>query len=463
VLDLLGRRDGQVKVRGFRVELAEVEATICAFPGVREAAVLTQEDATNGQRLIAFVASQEGESLRLDVLRRFLRERLPRPMIPARFQRVDSLPRTVSGKVERQSLTDFVPDEAETSEGHVRPRDDLEEQLAAIWEELLQVRPIGITDDFFDLGGHSLLVVRLVAQIEVRFGRTLVLSDLLKGATIEELAATLREPVRTRQGSGPVHLGGSETGQPLALVHPIGGGVLCYRDLAHCLDGKHAVIGLQAAGHEGDAQPETDLVNMASRHLETLRAAHIEEPYVLGGWSMGGVVAFEMARQLVEAGHTAPLVCLVDSSVPAPRPATDHPDERESVMAFAADLARTADSGAASSPNGEIDQSTLEQQLGSDRFKQLLSVYQANQRALDKYHPGFYPGRLVLVLAELSRGRFDDDPARGWNALAGGGVTTYRIPCDHYQIMQRPAVERVAEILSKELGRLEIAGGTQAS
>ncbi len=202
----------------------------------------------------------------------------------------------------------------------IRPRDEVEEQLAAIWEDLLQIRPIGVTDDFFDLGGHSLLAVRLAARIEERFGRSLALSDLLLGSTIEELAARIREPVGSRARLAARSISAcSGPGRPLYLVHPIGGGVLCYNDLARCLDGSVPVLGLQAAGLDGEAEPETDLVRMASRYVDALRALHPAGPYILGGWSMGGIVAFEMAVQLAAAGHDVPLVILIDCSVPVPR------------------------------------------------------------------------------------------------------------------------------------------------
>ena len=243
-------------------------------------------------------------------------------MIPSRIRSVKALPRTPSGKVDRQSLAESLPHEEATSEGHVRPRDELEAQLAAIWEDLLQIRPIGVTDDFFDLGGHSLLAVRLAARIEQKWGRSLALSDLLMGSTIEELASRLREPVKSRAASSLIPLGTSGPGHPLFLVHPIGGGVFCYNDLARRLDGAHAVLGLQAAGLDGEVEPETDLVRMASRYVDALLAEHPEGPYFLGGWSMGGVVALEMARQLAAAGREVPLVFLIDCSAPVPRHAS---------------------------------------------------------------------------------------------------------------------------------------------
>ena len=278
VIELLGRRDGQVKLRGFRLELAEVEAAVGSWPGIRETAVVTQGDGADGQQLIAFIVGEQDCTIHLDSLRRFLRDRLPRPMIPSQFRIVESLPRTHSGKVDRQRLSQSKRDGVAGSDDLIRPRDEIEEQLAAIWEDLLQVRPIGVTDDFFDLGGHSLLAVRLAARVQETFGHSLALSDLLLGSTIEELAARIREPIATTAGSPLIDLRVSGPGWPLYLVHPIGGGVLCYNSLARCLDGTRAVFGFQAAGLEGEAEPETNLVLMASRYVDALRRSARRAP-----------------------------------------------------------------------------------------------------------------------------------------------------------------------------------------
>ena len=199
VLELLGRRDGQVKVRGFRIELAEVEAAIASCPGVREAAVIALEDRADGQCLIAYVVGDAARTPRVNAIRRFLRVRLPRPMIPSQFRLVEAMPHTHSGKVDRRTLSESLPETCPMAREVVLPRDEIERQLAAIWEDLLPVRPIGVTDDFFDLGGHSLLAVRLAARIEERFGLSPALSDLLLGATIEDLAARLSEPAGSKR------------------------------------------------------------------------------------------------------------------------------------------------------------------------------------------------------------------------------------------------------------------------
>ena len=329
----------------------------------------------------------------------------------------------------------------------MRPRDEVEEQLAAIWEDLLQIRPIGMKDDFFELGGHSLLAVRLAARIEERFGRSLALSDLLLGSTIEELAARIREAAGSRGSTSLVNLGASGPGRPLYLVHPIGGGVVCYNALAREFDGTRGVLGLQAAGYEGDEEPETDLVRMASRYVDALRADRPGGPYILGGWSMGGIVAFEMANQLAAGGHDVPLVILIDCSVPVPRNAPHSIGNLEAQAGFAADLARIE--------GGENWASRITGEIGEKRLRRLRDVYRANRLALDGYQPRAYSGRVILVQAEASLNNLDSSSTDGWKALALGGISTHLLPGDHYTIMQRPTVLRLAEILAGEIERHE--------
>jgi amino acid adenylation domain-containing protein len=473
VLELLGRRDCQIKVRGVRIELAEVEAGIRSCPGVREAAVIAREDGANGRRLTACIVGDGGGAPQVDAIRRSLREKLPRPMIPTQFRFVDQIPRTPSGKVNRRQLSQSLPDAPATAEGRVTPRDETEQQLATIWEELLQIRPIGVTEDFFDLGGHSLLAVRLAARIEDQFGRSPALSDLLLGATIEDLAARLRGPNGPERWSSLVDFGVSGLGRPLVLVHPIGGGVLCYNALARCLDGTRQVLGLQAAGLEGEETPETDLVCMASQYVEALRARLPDGPYFLGGWSMGGIVALEMASQLIAAGHDVPLLFLIDCSVPAPHRNSRPVDESESLFAFATDLVRGSSRETRTSLEGllaldresigepEIDSSVLGRKLaceiGPDRLRRLHDVFRANRSALDAYQPRTFCGRAILFQAGSGPDGLLGHASRGWRRLLTGVITTHRLAGDHYTIMQAPVVARLARVLSAEIDSLEQA------
>jgi thioesterase domain-containing protein len=391
-------------------------------------------------------------------------------MLPSEFRAVGKIPRTHSGKIDRRTLAASLPD-ASPTEGRVMPRDEVERQLVAIWEDLLRVRPIGVTDDFFDLGGHSLLAVRLAARIEERFGRSPALSDLLLGATIEDLAARLRGPTGSASRSLVVDLGSTGPGRPLVLIHPIGGGVLCYNALARRLDGTRPVLGLQAPGFEDEEAPETDLVRMASRHVEALREKMHTGPYFLGGWSMGGIVALEMAGQLAAAGHDVPLVLLIDCSIPGHGSRSRPLGESERLKAFAADLLRGSDRRTLerlegvlaldprSLRHGTIDLSSLGQELareiGPDRLERLQDVFRANRSALDTYRPRTYRGRAVLVRAGSGRDGFRRGASRGWSSLVTGGFTTHRLAGDHYAIMQEPAVEGLARILAGEMDRLD--------
>jgi amino acid adenylation domain-containing protein len=467
VLELVGRRDGQVKIRGFRVELGEVEAALDSAPGVRETAVITRNDQAQGELLAAFIVGRDGHTVDLLAVRRFLRARLPRPMIPAQIRVVDSLPRTISGKVDRQILAEALTNEIATVDCAKRPRDEVEAELVAIWQDLLRVEAVGVDDDFFDLGGHSLLAVRLAARIQERFGRTVALSEILLDSTIEDLAARLRTPSASPENSLLIELSSTGRGRPLTLVHPVGGGVLCYRALSRRLGAAAPVLGIQAAGVDDDTEPQDNLERMASRYVEILRAKFPEGPYLLGGWSFGGVVAFEMARQLTQAGHAVSLVCLIDCAVPTPRQAPLTGNDEESLLAFAADLTRNAGRhpgwelarvlslDPTSKANGTIDHELvrreIESEIGPDRLRRLHGVFRANRRALDSYSPGPYRGKIVLVEAGSSRPFFEPTRPDGWSELAIEGLNKYRVPGDHYTILEQPSVERLAEIVTREI------------
>jgi thioesterase domain-containing protein/acyl carrier protein len=443
-LELLGRLDHQVKVRGHRVELGEVEAALLRLPDVREAVAVVAAD----RSLAAYVVPREGRAIAPDALRRALHELLPRPMIPSALRVLDRFPLTPSGKVDRNALAAIDPGRS-TREGEVvAPRDDIERALVAIWEELLNVRPIGVTDDFFDLGGHSLLAVRMTARIEERFGRRLPLSVLFLEATIEDLAATLREGPREAGGaksSSLVAIRPEGDRSPLFLVHPIGGNVLCYHELARHLDPSRPVYGLQAAGLEGDSEPVADLAAMAARYVAAVREVQPTGPYHLGGWSLGGVVAFEMARQLEEAGEAVATLALIDSRAPGDgsRPSIDDAQLR---AAFLVDLARGRGEAV---PAGAVATTSwrLAAELGPERLRNLEAVFRANTRALLGYRPAPIAGRALLFRTGGSR----LDRTLGWSALAGRGVAAHPLEGDHYSLLRPPTVEALARLLDAAL------------
>jgi amino acid adenylation domain-containing protein len=450
-LEFLGRTDQQLKIRGFRVEPGEIEAVLAAHPAVREAAVVARQDPgvdlkTGARRLVAYLATQG--TVTAGELRAAVRERLPDYMVPSAFHFLEALPLTPSGKIDRRGLPDLeAAGELMGGEtGSVPPRTPLEEEIAAIWRQVMGVERVGVHDNFFDLGGHSLLAVRLLARIRRQLGRDLPLASLFAGPTIAHQAMAIeREPV---SDTPLVTLRSSGTQRPLFLVHPVGGSVFCYTELTRILGPDQPVYGLQSLETDGT------LEEMAAAYLEALRAVQPEGPYRLGGWSMGGVVAFEMARQL--DGQVEQLAVL---DVPAPSQG-EAVDEGTLRAWFARDLAglqgkplpEELGSLSADTPLSEAFARVQELGLLPDGLDftaaaRRFEIFRANLRRSERYAAHPYPGRIQLFRAEASH--FDDpaDPTLGWGALAAGGVELRQLPGSHWAIVSPPAVEAVAAAL----------------
>jgi len=413
-LQFLGRIDQQVKVRGFRVEPGEIETVLRSHPSVRDCVVLARDNV-----LIAWTIGGPDAA----ALRSFLGERLPDSMVPSAFVRLDALPLTPSGKVDRRALP--APEWTRDAE-HLGPRDVLELELVRIWEEVLGV-PVGVRDDFFVSGGHSLLAVQVTSRIQSRLGRSLPLASLIRHPTVEGLAALLRDEAGPA-GRAPLVELASGTGTPLFLVHPVGGEVLCYVSLARRLD--RPVQGLQAP-----EEPRC-LEVLAAHHLRHVRAIQPGGPYLLGGWSLGGAVAFEMARQLEREGEAVERVVLIDSYAPGDVWQQDVEDAAL-VALFARDMTGLLPPG-----------------LGTADLERRFATFAANHRAMVRYTGGPCTAPLLLIrAAEPASG----DPDRGWGRLAGQEVEVHELPGDHYTLLREPGVERLAALLNERLGSPEEA------
>ncbi|RKH35770.1 amino acid adenylation domain-containing protein [Corallococcus praedator] len=455
-LEYLGRVDFQVKLRGFRIELGEIESTLEAVPGVRRAVVLAREDVPGDQRLVAYVVAPE--PIGTADLRAHLRTRLPEYMVPSTFVRLEALPLTPHGKVDRKALP--VPGSAASSDAYVAPSTPLEEQLARSFAQVLRVPRVSITDSFFDLGGHSLLALRLMAAIREHTGRSLPVSALFQHSTVEHLARLLARqdvsqgtPNLMRLDAGDAHL------RPLFLVHGGGGGVLGYTELVRQLGSHRPVHGLYASGLEGGALPPSSVEALARDYLAQLRTVQPRGPYLLGGWSFGGLVALEMARQLQAVGEPVEMLALLDSTVPTPKP-RPAPDTLSLLGLFARtlglpwqeldlDLERLRRlegrerlayvlEQARSAPRGDLG-------LDLDGADRLLTLYQRLHDAQRAYVPdGGYAGPTLLFRAATS-------DASDWSAWLTGRVTVHEVQGDHYTLLNAPHVTTVAERLLHHL------------
>ncbi len=468
-LEYLGRTDFQVKLRGFRIELGEIEAVLSAHTGVRQALVLVREDRPGDKRLVAYAVPAAGVTLEPETLRAALKQRLPEHMVPSAFVVLEALPLTPNGKVDRKALP--VPDLARVAapDTAVAPRDVLEHLLAGIWEELLGIPSVGIRGNFFELGGHSLLAVQLMARIRERTGRELPLASLFQAPTVEGLAALLRQVPAPFSPLVPIQRGGER--RPFFLVHAVGGNVLGYAELARRLGPEQPVYGLQSQGLDGQQPALETLEEMAALYLESIRTVQPQGPYLLGGWSMGAVVAFEMARQLQARGERVDLLALIDpSAATEDRVRTDTWDRAQLAALFARDQAQLVVGGrwmpdpelVGQGPDAVLqglldagrEAGVLVPELDLSALRTLFEVFASNTRALKHYVPRPYAGRVTMLRA--SEGAEDPTQARdrGWTPLAVGGLEQRDVPGNHYSVLRAPDVQVLAEQLTALLERV---------
>jgi amino acid adenylation domain-containing protein/non-ribosomal peptide synthase protein (TIGR01720 family) len=460
-VEFLGRIDHQVKVRGFRIEPGEVEAALREHPAVRQAAVVARPDAAGDLRLVAYVVTED-EGPSPAELRDLLGSRLPGHMVPSAFVRIGALPLNANGKLDRAALPS--PEEAGGEAARrLGPRDLWELRMLEVWEEVFGTGPLGIQDNFFDLGGHSLLAVRLLARVRSRFGRQIPLAALFADPTVERLAALVRggRPDLDRGPLVAIRPGGP--GRPLFLVHPAGGDVFSYVELARRLDPDRPVFGLRATALDGGEAPAASLEELAARYLDAVRGAQPSGPYVLGGWSLGGVVAFEMARRLARDGEEA-LVVLIDSGLPSALQEAPGDAARELAW-FARDFAAALGVDLAVSA-GELSGHPPERQwelliaraahaglpadrLDFDQLRRALDVSRAHLQAWRSYVPQPFDGPLVLFRAADNAESGED----GWSRLARGGLVVRRVPGDHYTMLSGSSVEILAALLEEEMAR----------
>jgi acyl carrier protein len=294
----LGRVDHQVKIRGFRVELGEIEIALNRHPAVRQAVVTTREDRQGIKQLVAYVVCQERPAPSQAELRSFLRAEIPEYMVPSLFVFLETMPLTANNKVDRKALPSpagSLSDEPVRS----RPRDGMEVQLTALWQQVLEVPKIGIHDNFFDLGGHSLKAAHLFFLLEQVYGRRLPLATLFQAPTIAELASVLSHEHWTPPWQSLVAIQPSGTAIPIFMVPGVGGNVLPFAQLAKLLGPNQPCYGLQARGLDGKESPFTSVPEMASHYIAEVRRVRPNGPYIVLGSCTGGLIAYEMAQQLL--------------------------------------------------------------------------------------------------------------------------------------------------------------------
>ncbi|WP_435206685.1 amino acid adenylation domain-containing protein [Micromonospora sp. bgisy143] len=450
-----GRRDQQVKIRGVRVELGEVEAALAAGPGVHAAAA-----AVHDGDLVGYVVADP--DVDLGELRDRLADLLPEQSVPARLQTLDALPLTPHGKLDRARLPAPAPVARADA---LPPRDILELALVRIWERVLGHGPVGVRDDFFALGGHSLRAVDLVEAIRVELDVAVPLSVVFTHPTVERLAAVLGSASAAADRLLIPLADGPAPQPPLFLVHPQGGDVACYAQLARELAAVCPVQGIEAVGYNTDDPPLATIEEMAQRYVDEIRAVAPDGPYRLAGWSFGGNVAFEMAYLLEAAGERVDFLGVLDARAFGR-------EELESWFTGRSELERYG-LIAELAPEQVAELAAAEEQealaillrdaqrrgrvpRGADTatLRRMVAVFTANGRAADRYAPRAPIRAPIHLFTATDRHPTLTNPEvnpASWRARTRGPVYVVPVPGNHHDLVYAPHATVLAARISDAL------------
>jgi amino acid adenylation domain-containing protein len=450
-LEYLGRRDGDVKVLGARVEPAEVERELLRIDGVRHAAVVVREGRDGRGQVVAYVVPRAVGELDLHFLRSALSVRLPSVMLPIALVELESLPLGLNGKVDRRAL----PDPPETR-SEIPPVGETEQWLADIWSDVLALDRVGADDDFFALGGDSLAAAEIVAQVEERTGRRLALGALVRAPTVAALAQLLTEPSRARRSSLTVLRPGDDL-PPLVLVHGNTGNALHYSGLVAALAGDRPLLALEYL----EAESDLSIDGMVEAHLETLAEAQVDDECLLVGFCYGGVVAHELGVRLAQRGHEVAVALLGITPLEFPTVVSDAAKARWRQAHPAPTVASRVRRHAAIANRLHLrdalryvarrSRSVAARAWRRARGRPSTAAGVA-QAALESHRPLPFPGRPLVVLHDADAAEYTARPAVEWDALGTEGVDVLLLPGSDHAMLEGRGAEALAAVLETWAG-----------
>jgi amino acid adenylation domain-containing protein len=472
-VNCLGRLDRQVKIRGFRIEIEEIELAILQYPGVQAVAVVVQENTSGYQRLVGYLVNQPNATVDHEELRRWLQQQLPAQMVPFGFMTINALPLTLNGKVDPKALPriDFV--NQTITENYVAPCNELEIQLAAIWEKVLEVKPVGIKDDFLALGGGSILAIALVNEIEQTLQQKMPLNALSNLTTVEQMARCFAEGQPAVQEL-PITLDGISANDYQALLTIMAGRkgdrprpnslmvamqnqgskppfFFCanaYEEAAGLRDylGEKQPFYLMESGYFTLESNSRQIKALAAHHLEDILAVQPQPPYLLGGYSTGGLIVWEIAQQLRRMGKEVALLAIIDTDGSHPI----YQNYQQLNYTLRTNLDKVSQLQMTDKLNylkARIEQKT----------KFSPEKYTANHYVIQPY-----PGAVALFLATETDHRFFFShkikfwlcPRGGWHQEIAPQLKIERVPGDHFNMLEAPNVQILGAKLSQYLNKI---------
>ncbi|HAU1796579.1 TPA: amino acid adenylation domain-containing protein, partial [Legionella pneumophila] len=474
-IEYIGRIDHQVKIRGFRIELGEIETALLSHAAVKEAVVVAQDVEEGGKRLVGYYVLAPKESPVVDAsdLRTYLKSRLPDYMVPSFLVALEAMPLTPNGKLDRKALPS--PEGSAIQRTYVAPRTTLEEALVLIWQEVLGVQPIGVEDNFFELGGHSLLAVQLIHLVEWRLKTKVSLSSFLQNASISELSHLLTRK-KAKSLTPLVTLNGKGTKTPLFLIHPVGGQVFCYRELAQLLKADRPIYGVQQLWHVDSKEQSSSIEEMAAAYISNIKKIQHEGPYCLMGWSMGGLIAHEMAYQLESEKDSLLFLGMIDSYVVSSFASNEVFHKKQALLNFFMGLAvgqsrqlkytreewkDMDDDSLLLDMMAKAVDAKLIAPIGNsrDQFMELFEQEQYNLALARSFSPKMIKSDLDLIFASQNRVNGKElsleEYKKHWSSFSHGRIRIYELPATHYSLLQKPIVRLLSDVLSDILLKMK--------
>lgn len=460
-IEFLGRLDDQVKIRGYRIEIGEIEAAIEQYGKISQSVVVPFKLANESTQLAAYVVLNDS-AVRIDELRSFLKSRLPDYMVPSHYVVMDQIPLTVNGKVDEAALPK--PElHAIKSKEYVAPRTPTEQIAVSIWTDLLDYPDIGVMDNFFEVGGNSLLATQVVLQAATKFECNVPLRVLFEYPVLADWVAEI-ERIKLLEASKGTKLDsekcivkiqqkGEKT--PLFFIHPVGGTVSCYFTLARQLGEDQPFYAFQDHGFVEENSTLDSVEKMADHYLKEILEVQPEGPYRLGGWSMGGFIAYEIASKLKEDGHEVIQLAIIDSYLSKNRDATDDSIFYNFIRQLAALSGKTiSDSIISSWQELNIDHASMCKELeafglvplgtSTEHIRRLIDIYKTTARAFHKYIPVKRP-KLEIANVQLFRAGDSPEEEGIWTELVTN-LSLHQMIADHFSIVHHPELGNIVNI-----------------
>jgi len=459
-MEFLGRKDNQVKINGFRVELGEIESVLNSCEAVYNAIVLAKEGTDGNKRLVAYI--MPNGRFEKQAIADFLKTKLPEYMIPGTWVELESLPVNSNGKIDRKAL----PEHHEVHEARkilLEPATETEKMLTAIWKDCIGISECSIDDNFFALGGHSLMAVQILSKIEKKIGKKMQLAILFKHPDIRSLAAFIDIEKKEIIYKSLVAIKPSGSKTPLYIIHGEGLNVLNFSSLAEYMDEERPIFGLQARALNGEDAPEETIQQIAAFYLREILQHNPDGPYLIAGYSFGGYVAVEMEKQMQAMGKTIQMLIMFDTDAEKteykdwyylfPRKVKRHfPIFMSFLKSVLKHPVATFKRQLTNHPPSFL--TNYFYRKDSKGFFQLIKkIKEKHLVAFRNYKMEPFDNKVYLFKAKICVHYVNDVAFLGWKNYAKKDVELFEVPGDHLSMLLTPHVEQFADILEKTLDK----------